>query len=84
MGANPGFLTEETTVVLPTAPLGGKVVGRRSGRPDGMTGHDKRKKLLILCCERSTSHAGTCWKTESMRVSINKINFHLFCIPAET
>lgn len=41
MGANPGFPKEETTVfpvVLPTVLVGDKVFGRRSGRPDCMTG----------------------------------------------
>lgn len=45
VGVSPGFSEEETTVsvVLPTAWLGGKVLGRRSGRPDCMTGWDRRK-----------------------------------------
>lgn len=46
MGANPGFPKEEMTavsVVLPKVLLGGKVFGRRSGRPDCMTGYEVRK-----------------------------------------
>lgn len=62
MGANPGFPKEEKAVSakLPTASLGGKVFGRRSGRPDCITGWNRRENGLMLCCERSTSHAGTC------------------------
>ncbi len=78
MGANPGFPKEgeaAVSVALPTALLSGTVFGRRSGRPDCKTGWDGREKPLILCCERRTSHAGTCCKAESLRLSDNKICF---------
>lgn len=78
VGANPGFPKERETAVsvaLATALLGGKVFGRRSGRPDCKTGWDGREKLLILGCERRNSHAGTCCKAESLRVSVNKMCF---------
>lgn len=50
MGTDPGFPEEEEEKVvsvvlptaLPTALLGGKVFGRRSGRPDCMTGGNGR------------------------------------------
>ena len=60
VGANPGFPTEEATVVLPTAPLGGKLFGRRSGRPDCMTGHDRRKNCLS-CVVREALHMLEDW-----------------------
>ncbi|TNN63799.1 hypothetical protein EYF80_026001 [Liparis tanakae] len=46
VGTDPGFPEEEEKVVsvaLPTALLGGKVFGRRSGRPDCMTGGNGRR-----------------------------------------
>lgn len=49
MGANPGFPKEEEekekvfSVALPTAPLGGKVFGRRSGRPNCMAERNGRE-----------------------------------------
>lgn len=83
VGANPGISKEGTaavSVVLPTVSLGGKVFGRRSGRPDCMAAWDGRKTLLTLFCERSALHAGTCWNYLQSPRNL----FLLVCSPAET